>query len=138
MTGENTMEQSEATRIVSPRFMALLNRKLTELDMTKSGFIRKFHADHGDGLGARPYLFKVLGGQTIIGENYLLPPIVKTLKLDKDEALKCLRADKIGKKGWAPPKYSKIVQEVADLMEPLSKRDKEEILQIAKMKAHPR
>jgi hypothetical protein len=132
------MKDNEATRIVSPRFMALLNRRLTELDMTKSDFIRKFHADHGDKLGARPYLFKVLGGQTIVGENYLLPPIVETLKLDKDEALKCLRADKMGKNEWVPPKYSTIVQEVANLMEPLSKRDKEEILQIAKMKAHPR
>lgn len=104
--------------------------------MTRSDFIRKFHHDHGDE-GSRNHLFKILNGQVIVGERGLLPLIVKSLGLDLDEVIKLVRADKITAKDWAHaiPKANKVMQDVVTVMEGLSKRDQEEVLMFAKMKA---
>jgi hypothetical protein len=123
-------------KVMSPRVSALFSKRLTELGMTRSDFIRKFHKDHG-GEGARNHLFKILNGTSIVGERGLLPMIVKSLGLDLDEVIKLVRADKITAKNWASavPKASKLQLEVVTVMESLSKRDQEEILMFAKMKA---
>lgn len=104
--------------------------------MTRSDFIRKFHAQHGDA-GSRNHLFKIMNGQAIAGEVGLLPMIIKTLGLDLAEAIRLVRADKIQAKDWAHalPKANRTVQEAATLMETLSKRDQEEVLKFIKMKA---
>jgi hypothetical protein len=105
--------------------------------MTRSDFIRKFHSQHGDA-GSRNHLFKVMNGQAIVGEAGLLPMICKTLGLDMDHAIQLVRADKIQAKDWgqALPRANKTIQELATLMETLSKRDQEELLKFAKMKAN--
>lgn len=121
----------------SPRVATLLNKRLDELGMTRSDFIRKFHKDHGEDVGAKNHLYKILNGQTIAGERGMFPLIVKSMGLDLPTVLELLRADKINAKGWARsiPKANKITQEVATAMESLSKRDQEEILMFVKMKA---
>jgi hypothetical protein len=130
-----------AEKLQSPRVAAILNKRLAELEMTRSDFIRKlqteFETKHKMKPPARNHLFKILNGSSIAGEKGLLPFIVKSLKLDFDEVQKQLVEDKMESKfGFTRlPKASPIVQQVAAIMESLSKRDQEEILQIAKMKA---
>jgi hypothetical protein len=128
----------DSNKIVSPRVTALLNKRLVELEMTRNEFIRKFHRDHGEDAGARNHLFKILNGTTIVGERVMLPLIVKSLDLNIEEARQLVKTDKITSKGWASalPKASKIVQEVATVMESLSKRDQWDVLKYAKMKAN--
>src|ERR1035438_8172138 len=123
-------------KVQSPRVAAILNKRLAELDMTRSDFIRKFQKEHEDA-GSRNHLFKILNGQSIVGERGLLPLIVKSMGLDYDEMLKAVRTDKIQAKDWASavPKANKVMQEVVTVMESLSKRDQEEVLMFAKMKA---
>ena len=123
-------------KIQSPRVFAILSKRLSELEMTRSDFIRKFHKDH-DGIGAKNHLFKILNGNVIVGERGLLPLIVKSMGLDLEDMLKAVRTDKIQAKDWASavPKANKTMQEVVTVMESLSKRDQEEILMFAKMKA---
>ena len=125
-----------ADKVQSPRVSALLNKRLDELEMTRSDFIRKFQKEHED-VGSRNHLFKILNGQSIAGERGMLPLIVKSLKLDLDEVIQAVRSDKITAKDWASaiPKANKVTQEVALVMESLSKRDQDEILMFAKMKA---
>jgi hypothetical protein len=123
-------------KIQSPRVAAILNKRLAELDMTRSDFIRKFQKEHEDA-GSRNHLFKILNGQSIVGERGLLPLIVKSMGLDHDELLKAVRTDKIQAKDWASavPKANKVMQEVVTVMESLSKRDQEDVLRYAKMRA---
>ena len=123
-------------KIQSPRVAAILNKRLAELDMTRSDFIRKFQKEHEDA-GSRNHLFKILNGQSIVGERGLLPLIVKSMGLDYDEMLKAVRTDKIQAKDWASavPKANKVMQEVVTVMESLSKRDQEDVLRYAKMRA---
>lgn len=123
-------------KVLSPRVSTLLNRRLQELGITRSDFIRKFNKDHGE-IGSRNHLFKVLNGQAIVGEHGLLPYICKSLGLDYDEVVKLVRRDKITAKEWETslPKASKIAQEVATVLESLKPRDQEEVLKFAKMKA---
>jgi hypothetical protein len=127
---------SNGTEIQSPRVFAILNKRLDELGMTRSDFIRKLHNEYGD-MGSRNHLFKILNGTSIVGERGLLPVIVKSLGLDFDEVLKAVRTDKIQAKDWAAavPRANKVQTEVITLMDSLSKRDQDEILQFAKMKA---
>ena len=129
-----------AERPQSPRVAAILNKRLAEMDMTRSDFIRKIQLEfekRKERPPARNHLFKILNGSTIAGEKGLLPFIVKSLKLDFDEVQKQLVEDKMESKfGFTRlPKASPIVQQVAAIMESLSKHDQDEILQIAKMKA---
>jgi len=126
----------EKVKVASPRVAAMLNKRLDELQMTRSDFIRKFNRDHEEG-ASRNHLFKVLNGQVIAGERGLLPMMVKSLGLDLDEAVRAVRADKIQAKNWAQavPRANKIQQEVVTLMDAMSKRDQEEILRYAKMRA---
>jgi hypothetical protein len=125
----------------SPRVAAFLNKRLAEMDMTRSDFIRKiqteFEVKHKMKPPARNHLFKILNGSSIAGEKGLLPYIVKSLKLEFDEVQKLLVEDKMEAKfGFTRlPKASPIVQQIAAVVETLSKHDQEEILQIAKMKA---
>lgn len=124
-------------KIESPRVAALLVKRLNELQMSKSDFIRAFHLKYGDDRGARNHFFKILNGTATVGEGGLLPDICKLLGLNLDEVIKAVRTDKITKKDWASaiPKANKTVLEVATVMESLSRRDQEEILMFAKMKA---
>lgn len=123
-------------KVVSPRVAAILTKRLDEMKMSRSDFIRKFHRDHGDE-GSRNHLFKILNGQAIIGERGLLPLICKSMGLSLDELIKAVRSDKIQAKNWAAslPKANKLIQEVATLMETMNKRDQEEMLKFAYMKA---
>ena len=132
------MAQNEGPHIVSPRMMALFNRRLGELNITKTEFIEKFHKEHGDQVGNRTHMFKILAGGTTVGEYTLLPMMAKTMKLDMEEAKAALHADIINRKKLLPPRYSKTVQKVAELMEHLDKKDQEEILNITKMKSKAR
>jgi hypothetical protein len=124
----------------SPRVATMLNKRLDELGLTRSDFIRKFHRDYGEGTGARNHLFKILNGQVVAGERGLFPLIIKSMGLDLPTMIQLLRADKIESKGWARsiPKANKIVQETATAMESLSKRDQEEVLRFVQMKAERR
>jgi hypothetical protein len=130
-----------AERPQSPRVAALLNKRLAELDMTRSDFIRKlqteFEVKHKMKPPARNHLFKILNGSSIAGEKGLLPFIVKSLKLEFEEVKRLLDEDKMEAKfGFTRlPKASPLVQQVAAVMESLGKKDQEELLQIAKMKA---
>lgn len=123
-------------KIQSPRVFAILSKRLSELEMTRSDFIRKFHEDH-DGIGAKNHLFKILNGNVIVGERGLLPLIVQSMGLDLEEMLKAVRTDKIQAKNWASavPKANKTMQEVVTVMESLSKKDQEEVLRYAQMRA---
>jgi hypothetical protein len=133
---EREREERETPKIQSPRVYAYLNRRLSELNMTRSDFIRLFHKQHGDA-GSRNHLFKILNGQSIAGERGLLPLIVKTLDLDEEEAVRLVRTDKITAKDWASsvPKASKMAQEMVMVMDTLSKKDQADLLQFARMKA---
>jgi hypothetical protein len=130
-----------AEKLQSPRVAAILNKRLAELEMTRSDFIRKlqteFEVKHKMKPPARNHLFKILNGSSIAGEKGLLPFIVKSLKLDFDEVQKQLVEDKMESKfGFSRlPKASPLVQLIAAVVETLNKKDQEEILQIAKMKA---
>jgi hypothetical protein len=126
----------DQVKVLSPRVASILNRSLDERGMTRSDFIRKFQKEHED-IGSRNHLFKILNGQVIVGERGLLPLIVKSLGLDLDEVIQAVRADKIQAKNWAQaiPRANKTVQEVATLMDTMSKRDQEEILMYARMRA---
>jgi hypothetical protein len=138
MQGEHGMPiATGAPEVKSPRVSALLNKRLNELNLTRSDFIRKLQREYGANAGTKNHLFKILNGQSIVGERGLLPLITKSLGLDLDEVTKLVRTDKIDSKDWASalPKANKIVQEVATVMETLSKRDQEEILMFVKMKA---
>lgn len=125
----------------SPRVAALLNKRLAELNMTRSDFIRKlqteFEVKHKMKPPARNHLFKILNGSSIAGEKGLLPFIVKSLKLEFEDVQKLLVEDKMEAKfGFTRlPKASPVVQQMAAVMESLSKKDQEELLMIAKMKA---
>ena len=125
-------------KVLSPRFAAMLNKRLTELGITRSDFIRKLHKEYGKAAGSRNHLFRLLNGGSIVGERGLLPMIVKSLDLDIDEALKLVRTDKIAYKEWAYalPKANKTVQDLATVMESLSKRDQEDVLRYAKMRGN--
>jgi hypothetical protein len=127
---------NESPPIQSPRVSALLNKRLSELNITRSDFIRKFHRENKDA-GSRNHLFKILNGQAIVGERGLLPLIVRSLDLNFDEVLKAVRTDKIQSKDWASavPKANKVQTDVITIMDSLSKRDQEEILRFAQMKA---
>lgn len=126
----------EPPKVQSPRVSAILNKRLADLNITRSDFIRKFHREHNDA-GSRNHLFKILNGQAVVGEKGLMPLIVKSLGLDMDEVLKAVRMDKIQAKEWASaiPKANKVQQEVVTVMDTLSRRDQEEILRFARMKA---
>jgi hypothetical protein len=126
----------EKEKVASPRVATMLKRRLDELQMTRSDFIRKFDRET-EGGASRNHLFKILNGQAIAGERGLLPLIVKSLDLDLDEVIRAVRADKIQAKNWAQavPKANKIQLEVVTLMDGMSKRDQEEILRYAKMRA---
>ena len=123
-------------KLPSPRVAAILLKRLHELQMTRSDFIRKFQAEHED-TGSRNHLFKILKGEAIAGERGLLPLIVKSLGLDLKEVIRAVRTDKIQAKNWAQavPKASKLALEVVTLMETMSKRDQEEVVRYAKMRA---
>jgi hypothetical protein len=130
------MINKAGNKVISPRVATILNKRLDELSMTRSDFIRAFHKKNGE-LGSRNHLFKILNGGAVIGEQGLLPAVCKLLELDFDEVLKSLRADKIEAKDWAQsvPKANKVQQEVVTLMDTLSKKDQEEILMYARMRS---
>lgn len=125
------------SKIQSPRVCSVFNKRLNELNLTRSDFIRKFQHDHPES-GSRNHLFKILNGQVIVGERGLLPMISKSLGMDYDELVQLVRADKIQAKDWASavPKANKIQQEVVTIMDTLSKRDQEDILLFARAKAN--
>ncbi len=127
-------------QILSPRVAVIFNKRLDELGMTRSDFIRKFHSAYGEDTGSRNHLFKILNGGAIIGEQGLLPLVCKLLDMDFDEVLKSVRADKIQAKDWAQaiPKANKTQTEVVTLMDTLSKRDQEDVLMYVKMRAGKR
>lgn len=124
------------SKVLSPRVAAIFNRRLNELDMTRSDFIRKFWSEYGD-RGSRNHLFKILNGGAIIGEQGLLPLVCECLDLDYDEVLQAVRADKIQAKDWAQsvPKANKVQQEVVTLMDTMSKRDQEDVLLYVRMRS---
>jgi hypothetical protein len=124
-------------KIQSPRVSAVFSKRLMELNLTRSDFIRKFQKEHQKS-GSRNHLFKILNGQVIAGERRLLPMIAKTMGLDYDNLVQMVRADKIQSKNWASavPKANKTQQEVLTIMETLSKRDQEDILLFARAKAN--
>lgn len=126
----------QSTKVLSPRVAAILSKRLAELGKSRSEFIRQFHEEHEEA-GARNHLFKILNGSVIAGERGLLPLICESMGLDLDEVIKAVRADKIEAKNWASavPKANKTVQEIVTLMETMSKRDQEEMLLFARMKA---
>lgn len=123
-------------KVISPRTATLLNKRLNEVGMTRSDFIRAFQARYGE-IGSRNHLFKILNGGAIIGERGLLPQVCELLELDYDTVVRAVRADKIEAKDWAQavPRANKVQQEVVTLMDSLSKRDQEEILMYARMRA---
>lgn len=127
-------------RVQSPRVAAALNKRLGEMGITRSDFIRKMQLEfekRKERPPARNHLFKILNGSSVAGVKGLLPHIVKSLKLDFEEIKRLLNEDIMEAKFGVTrlPKASPIVQQVAAVMESLSKHDQEEILQITKMKA---
>lgn len=126
----------EHRKVVSPRVATMLNKRLEELSMTRSDFIRAFHARYGD-IGSRNHLFKILNGGAIIGEQGLLPSVCELLEMDYGTVVKAVRADKIEAKDWAQavPKANKVQQEVVTLMDALSKKDQADILMYVRMRA---
>jgi hypothetical protein len=136
--GEQMINKT-GNKVISPRVATILNKRLDELNMTRSDFIRAFHKKNGE-LGSRNHLFKILNGGAVIGEQGLLPAVCKLLELDFDEVLKALRSDKIEAKDWAQaiPKANKTQTEVVTLMDTLSKRDQEDVLLYVRMRAGKR
>jgi hypothetical protein len=130
------MINKTGNKVISPRVATILNKRLDELNMTRSDFIRAFHKKNGE-LGSRNHLFKILNGGAVIGEQGLLPAVCKLLELDFDEVLKALRGDKIEAKDWSQsvPKANKVQQEVVTLMDTMSKKEQEEILMYARMRS---
>lgn len=116
---------------------ALFNKRLAELKMNRIDFIRKFHADWGEDVGAENHLYKILAGGANPSEDDLLPKMAKSMRLNLNDALKALRADKTEDKGWADvmPESNATIKQVVRLMDSLSDKDQEEVLQIVRIKA---
>ena len=122
--------------VLSPRVATILTKRLGDLKMTRSDFIRAFHTRYGD-IGSRNHIFKILNGGAVIGEQGLLPMVCELLELNYDDVLKAVRADKIEAKDWAQavPQANKVQQEVVTLMDTLSKKDQEDVLLYVRMRS---
>lgn len=128
-----------ADDIKSPRVYLLLNKRIRELGFeSRADFIRKFNNDHGMKAEGINHMYKVLAGKSIVGERLLLPMLAQSLDLDIEELTELVRLDKFNSKyGMSSmPKASKVVQELAIVMDSLDKRDQEEVLRFAQMKAN--
>lgn len=133
MKGSITMPEVKAKGTA-----ALLNRRLEDLKLTKSDFIRKISLEcekRKETPPARNHMFRILNGQVFAGQDGLLLKIAKSLGIDKAEILEAVQKDKIIYKGWGTsvPKASPITQETANLMDGMTKSQQTQILNFAKM-----
>jgi hypothetical protein len=120
----------------SLRVSQAINKRLNERNLSRAAFIRLFQKQYPN-IGARNHLYKIMNGQVFAGEDGTLPRMCKLLDLDLDEITKLLHKDKIDDKQWAHaiPRADKMTLELATIMEGLKPGDREELLNIAKMKA---
>jgi hypothetical protein len=123
------MTKPLGNNVVSPRVATILNEALGKTGESWAEFIRRFWREHNN-VGAKNHIYKILNGSTIVGELGLLPLICKSLNLDFATVVQAVRDDKMENKGWAKPKFSKAVNEIAARTSLLSKSDQDEILAI--------
>lgn len=124
--------------IKSPKLVRLFDKRLRELEMSKTDFIRKITKESLQQKLEPPspkWVYRILNGTVIIGEDHLLPRFCKSLGIPLPDAIAALRDDKIHARGWVAPKSSKTVQEAMILMDTLSKRNQEGVLRYIEMRA---